>query len=494
MGNSASKDSSPSTNEDDNDPSKTTKKAARAPKSSYYTMIKESYHSLVNAIIRPPRSVYDLKRLGPKYFNFCGKKIERTDIQLPNTRGLKFECSMWSPIQEHRQNAVIPCVIYMHGNSSSRLEALSALSLVLSLGASLFAFDFSGSGLSEGEYVTLGAFERDDLQCVVEYLRSAGTTSTIALWGRSMGAATALLHGERDPSIAGMVLDSAFASLTLLAEEMVEKGRKQGLFAPGVLVSIVTSFVRSSVLKTAKFDIKKLSPIDQADKCFIPALFVAAEDDNFVSMNHSKLIYDKYGGDKNLIIVEGDHNSPRPMFLFDSVSIFLINTLQIPSEWILPDGQNYIRRMPWTFSSNSPLDLNNSKLSIEEMIAMSIDHSNTDKNSDISKFAANDLEYLSTLSSAELEMQEEVQSRLFNLMIGGGGVAGNNMNNHDNNNINNENKKLSYKDDNSNINIEDINIQSPLSVERHWTCNTCTLINIEELEICEACGLERTII
>lgn len=25
-----------------------------------------------------------------------------------------------------------------------------------------------------------------------------------------MGAATALLHGERDPSIAGMVLDSAF--------------------------------------------------------------------------------------------------------------------------------------------------------------------------------------------------------------------------------------------------------------------------------------------
>ena len=43
---------------------------------------------------------------------------------------------------------------------------------------------------------------------------STGTVSTIALWGRSMGAATALMHGERDPSIAGMVLDSAFADLT----------------------------------------------------------------------------------------------------------------------------------------------------------------------------------------------------------------------------------------------------------------------------------------
>jgi hypothetical protein len=28
-----------------------------------------------------------------------------------------------------------------------------------------------------------------------------------------MGAATALLHGDRDPSIAGMVLDSAFADM-----------------------------------------------------------------------------------------------------------------------------------------------------------------------------------------------------------------------------------------------------------------------------------------
>ena len=68
---------------------------------------------------------------------------------------------------------------------------------------------------------------------MIEHLRNADNTSTIALWGRSMGAATALLHGERDPSIASMVLDSAFSSLVTLAEEMVEMGRKQGLFAPG---------------------------------------------------------------------------------------------------------------------------------------------------------------------------------------------------------------------------------------------------------------------
>ena len=71
-----------------------------------------------------------------------------------------------------------------------------------------------------------------------------------------MGAATALLHGERDPSLAGLVLDSSFADLTMLAEEMVEKGRKHGLFAPSIIVKIAIRFIRSSVLKSAGFDIK----------------------------------------------------------------------------------------------------------------------------------------------------------------------------------------------------------------------------------------------
>lgn len=101
-----------------------------------------------------------------------------------------------------------------------------------------------------------------------------------------MGAATALLHGERDPSIAAMVLDSAFSSLVTLSEEMVELGRKQGIFAPGFLVRMAIQFIRSSVQKTANFDICKLTPIESADKCFIPALFVAAEDDHFVSKTH----------------------------------------------------------------------------------------------------------------------------------------------------------------------------------------------------------------
>ena len=38
-----------------------------------------------------------------------------------------------------------------------------------------------------------------------------------------------------------------------------------------------------------------------------------------------------FQGDKNIIKFEGDHNSPRPQFYYDSITIFFYNVLQ-PSE------------------------------------------------------------------------------------------------------------------------------------------------------------------
>jgi hypothetical protein len=51
---------------------------------------------------------------------------------------------------------------------------------------------------------------------------------------------------------------------------------------------------------------------------------------------HAKYIYNSFSwciclqGDKNLIKFDGDHNSPRPQFYYDSVSIFFYNVLHPP--------------------------------------------------------------------------------------------------------------------------------------------------------------------
>jgi pimeloyl-ACP methyl ester carboxylesterase len=289
-----------------------------------------------------------MEALGPPAFTFCGKRFTRTDFTLRTKRGYNLECSHWEPVE--RTVDKLPVVIYMHGNSSARVEVLPQLSYLLSLGVAVFAFDFAGSGKSDGDYVSLGFYEREDLACIIAHLRSTNVVSTVALWGRSMGAATALMFGDRDPSIACMILDSAFADLTQLAEEMVEKGREQGIVVPTFVVSVALRLIQNSVKKQAGVNIKQISPISHADKCFIPALFVAGEHDDFIKKHHSESLYERYAGDKNLIIVEGDHNSPRPKFMFDSASIFLQTCLQIPNAWALPVPPSMnLMCPPWYF-------------------------------------------------------------------------------------------------------------------------------------------------
>ena len=53
-----------------------------------------------------------------------------------------------------------------------------------------------GSGYSEGEYITLGIKESWDTLKVIEYLNKNYNIGNIIIWGRSMGAVTAILAAE----------------------------------------------------------------------------------------------------------------------------------------------------------------------------------------------------------------------------------------------------------------------------------------------------------
>ena len=89
------------------------------------------------------------------------------------------------------------------------------------LGVNLCTFDFSGCGNSQGDWVTLGHKEKDDLKAVIEYLYENKKVSSIGLWGRSMGAATSLFYESENPgTINCMALDSGFSTLTKVVDSM----------------------------------------------------------------------------------------------------------------------------------------------------------------------------------------------------------------------------------------------------------------------------------
>jgi len=307
--------------------------------------------SLVNLVVRPPRAEYQASHLlggapppegGPAQFLLGGRRCMRRDFSVANPRGLSLECSWYEPHPDVRPTAKLPVVVYCHGNSGSRCDGNDTAYTLLMQNITVFTVDFSGSGRSGGDHVSLGWYEKADLATVIEYLRATCTVTKIGLWGRSMGAVTCILYGAEDPSIAGMVLDSPFASLEKLMHELVES---QNYSIPSMFVSMAISLLRRSVKSKADFDITKLAPVNHAASCFIPALFCHATSepgDAFILPHHSRDIYDKYAGDKNYVELEGDHNSVRPSFFFSSVSIFLSNVLTPPAV----EGKRRSRTLP----------------------------------------------------------------------------------------------------------------------------------------------------
>ena len=436
-----------------------------------------SYEDLWKAVIRPNRDEYKEEDLGPEKFKINHKYYKRTDFSITNKRGLKLVCSFWEPFDEEREYTRLPCVIYLHGNSSSRCEAVAEIKYLLPLNITVFAFDFSGCGKSQGEYISLGWYEREDVESVIDYLRKTNKVSTIGLWGRSMGAVTAIMYGDRDPSVAGMVLDSAFASLKELIEELVKSRVK----LPEFILNQATKLVKSTISKKAKFNLDEIEPKKYAVRCFIPALFCHAKNDTFVDRHHCKDLSDVYAGDKNVVYVDGNHNSTRPRYFRDSAAIFFYNTLQCERIKEISDDYNGFKHV---VNDNEEIKENNNKDEIN------LNNNTNDFNfQEFNNFNNENEEYMLQqileLSLKEYEGQNK-QNNDNNINLNNNNNINNLINNissqPNNNIINNENNIINENEINNNINLGNNEININLNKGLSNDLNPVPLQNHEKID------------
>mmetsp|Transcript_17756 Transcript_17756/g.57461 ORF Transcript_17756/g.57461 Transcript_17756/m.57461 type:complete len:452 (+) Transcript_17756:1528-2883(+) len=224
-------------------------------------------------------------------------------------------------------------VVYLHGNASSRVEGLAQLSLSLALGPGVrfVALDCCGSGHSEGEFVSLGLKEQEDVVAVLDAERKRRPLGRVALWGRSMGAVTALLVAStRLPEASAIVLDSAYASLKDLSLDVARRGAAN---LPSFLAKSALRWIRDSVSRRADFDIFDVDAAKHAPECVANAFFICAADDTFVEPKHTSTLHDLIASTKKeLCICPGTHNSTRPKDAFDRIQTFLTDSLHLDDD------------------------------------------------------------------------------------------------------------------------------------------------------------------
>jgi dipeptidyl aminopeptidase/acylaminoacyl peptidase len=292
------------------------------------TQIEISYETLWKSIIRPPRDEYDIDQLGEKKFYHKGKVFIRHDYELINKRGNLIKCSFLEHDINTRSDYLMPVVVYLHGNSSSRIEGFRNAPDLLKNGINIVIFDFAGCGLSEGEYISLGWYEKDDVKLIIDFVEKLPGVLNIGLWGRSMGAATTMFYAHSDPRIKAICMDSPFGDFKLLAKELCLKY----ITLPNFVLTTAMNFVKNTVKEKCGLDIDKLKPVLYANKTRTPAFFLHAVGDELINLEQTLELVDEYAGERFINVVEGGHNSLRQKHVLEKIAKFFVTYLYKENE------------------------------------------------------------------------------------------------------------------------------------------------------------------
>jgi pimeloyl-ACP methyl ester carboxylesterase len=263
----------------------------------------ESARRAISVIIRPPRAEYELADLTSIPIDDEQPLIP---IAFKNRRNQLLIGSFYTS-GSFEKEARHCCVVYLHGNIGSQKEGRFLVPYIAPRGISVYCFDFSGSGLSGGEYVSLGHFEHQDVIDSLLFLNRQFKVTGFVLWGRSMGAAAAVMAAPQHPMIKGIIVDSAYASLSKLFSDIAARTP-----LPSVIRPVAVWWIKREVQARAHFDCDTVRPCHEGSRSQVPLMLGHCTDDAFVPYDHGTKIFGEYAcEDKEMMTLEGGHNGAR---------------------------------------------------------------------------------------------------------------------------------------------------------------------------------------
>ncbi|HEY0741620.1 MAG TPA: alpha/beta hydrolase [Chryseosolibacter sp.] len=175
-------------------------------------------------------------------------------------------------------------ILYLHGNAGDLSGWQFVAEDLLPSGLSIFIIDYRGYGKSTGSVSERGLYA--DAEAAYQYLVEEKNIkpADILVYGRSIGSGVAVELACRKQT-AGVVLESAYTSLSQLANEKVP------------------FFFPSFYLRTKFNNMNKISRLK------VPVFLVHGTDDTLIPANHSEHLYRSCSGKKSILLIDkGQHN------------------------------------------------------------------------------------------------------------------------------------------------------------------------------------------
>jgi fermentation-respiration switch protein FrsA (DUF1100 family) len=208
-------------------------------------------------------------------------------------------------------------IVLLHGYRCDKRAMLQEANMLYESGFTVLLFDFRHNGESEGDFVSFGYYEKQDVLAAINKLRNldierhsneADQIKQIGLLGSSNGGATAVLFAADHPGeIQALVVDSSFKSLdSAVAQSFTHfVGLPAFPFAP---ITVWITELKTGISRKAIIPEQSVKEISNTPIFIIHGLL-----DETISKNDSESIYSNANDPKQLWLVpNADHGETFP--------------------------------------------------------------------------------------------------------------------------------------------------------------------------------------
>ena len=200
----------------------------------------------------------------------------------------ELSCFVLNPKTFPSDSLLLGTILLLHGHRDKKLSQLDLAKWITARGYRVVLVDHRGHGLSTGEYVSFGVWERDDMVAVLDTLESRYLLQKpLGLIGFSYGGSVAIQLTARDERVAGVVSISTFSSLREVTEDYVK------CFLPFIAPMLSSEQYDEAIAeagKVAGFNPAEANTERAASTLRVPLLLIHGEDDWKIPIKHAERI------------------------------------------------------------------------------------------------------------------------------------------------------------------------------------------------------------
>lgn len=195
-------------------------------------------------------------------------------------------------------------VMIQHGSPGGRQDGLYEAAFLNEAGYSVLLGSFRAHDDCEGETITFGYYEIQDIEAWHAYLlgRDDVDPGRIGLFGESMGGGTSLLYGAKDTGIQAIATGSAFGLTQEVVEFFIENENPE---IPKWAVPVLARFIVFWAEQLGDMDTEALrTQAVIADISPVPVLLIHGGSDDKIGPNIGHQLYEAAAEPKELLFIE----------------------------------------------------------------------------------------------------------------------------------------------------------------------------------------------